>query len=238
LTTRKDFLAASSLFALAPAAAGAATPSPSPSPRASAKRPPLTFTFDRSRFDEILAKPAKHKQCFAATSIEDGGVMFAMNNSIDAYENFLKEGAGAMQAVAVLYHGPSIFMAMNDAAWNEILTPFFKNNVFRSSLPPDHRKDFTSLKLGKGNPFLHSETKDPDDVSIERLASKGSSFFVCHNALAGWSHGISRTLKMSAQDVHRRLMSSIVPSALVVPAGVMAINACQEAKFTYIQSSL
>jgi hypothetical protein len=43
---------------------------------------------------------------------------------------------------------------------------------------------------------------------------------------------------MSAQDVHRRLMSSIVPSALVVPAGVMAINACQEAKFTYIQSSL
>jgi hypothetical protein len=29
-------------------------------------------------------------------------------------------------------------------------------------------------------------------------------------------------------------MAGIVPGALVVPAGVMAINACQEAKFTYI----
>jgi intracellular sulfur oxidation DsrE/DsrF family protein len=33
-------------------------------------------------------------------------------------------------------------------------------------------------------------------------------------------------------------MAGIVPGALVVPAGVMAINACQEAKFTYIQSSV
>jgi intracellular sulfur oxidation DsrE/DsrF family protein len=31
-------------------------------------------------------------------------------------------------------------------------------------------------------------------------------------------------------------MAGILPGALVVPAGVMAINAAQEAKFTYIAS--
>jgi intracellular sulfur oxidation DsrE/DsrF family protein len=233
MTSRKEFLAAGSLFALVPAAAGAATPKPKATPE-----PKLTFDFDRARFEQILAKPAKHKQCFGVTRIEGGSALESMNNSVDAYETFLKEGAGAMQAVAVLYHGSSIFMAMNDALWNELLAPFFRSHNFAKYAPPAIKQDVAHLTLGKGNPFLHSTTNDPDDISVESLAAKGSNFFVCHNAVAGFSGVLADDVKESAGDVHRRLMASIVPAALVVPAGVMAINACQEAKFTYIQSNL
>jgi intracellular sulfur oxidation DsrE/DsrF family protein len=235
LNTRKNFLLTSSVFALAPALADAAAPTRT---HASKKKLPLTFTFDRARFDEILAKPAKHKQCFGATKLEGGGVLFAMHNSIDAYEGYLKEGSGAMQAVAVLYHGASVALALNDAIWNEYITPLFRDKTYLRHATADEREQIAHLTLGRGNPFLRSASKDPDDISVERLVSGGSSFFVCHNAIAGFSGIVSDAVKQPVEKIHAAVMAGIVPGALVVPAGVMAINACQEAKFTYIQSSV
>lgn len=239
MNTRKDFLLASSLLTLAPALADAATPtpSPSPSPKAGAKRPPLTFTFDRARFDEILAKPVKHKQCFGAIKLVPD-VLDGMNNSINAYEEYLKEGVGAMQAAAVLYHGFSIALAFNDALWNEYLIPLLGSKQFQKYASAEERDAVAKVAPGKGNPFLHSASSDPDDVSVERLVSRGSSFFVCHNAIAGASGFIADSSKQPVEKVHAAIMNGIVPGALAVPAGVMAVNACQEAKFTYIQSSL
>jgi hypothetical protein len=49
---------------------------------------------------------------------------------------------------------------------------------------------------------------------------------------------VADALKQPHEKVHAAILAGILPGALVVPAGVMAINACQEAKFTYIQSSL
>ncbi len=162
----------------------------------------------------------------------------SMTNSIDAYDSFLNEGPGALQAVAVLYHGPAIFMALSDAVWNRLIAPFFASHAFQKDAPADMRHDAGHPVAGRGNPYLHSTTNDPDDVSVERLVGKGASFFVCHNALEGFGRYIAQTLKRDVREVRRSLISGVVPGALVVPAGVMAINACQEAKFTYIQASL
>lgn len=215
--SRKDFLAVSSLFALTPALADAASPPPKSESGA------LTFEFDQRRFNEILNKPAKHKQCFGATKIAGGDVLEGMTNSLNAYEQFLKEGPGALQAVAVLYHGLSICLAMNDAIWNELLVPALK------FAPESIRKDIGTAKPGSGNPYR-------DD--FQALVQRGSSFFVCHNAIAGFSELLAGALKQPQANLHARLMAGLLPGALAVPAGVMAVNACQEAKFTYIQSSL
>lgn len=235
LNTRKDFLLASSLFALAPGAAQAAPPAPT---RTKSKPSPLTFEFDQARFNEILAKPAKHKQCFGATQIRGGDVLFGMHNSIQAYQTYLKEGPGTMQAVAVLYHGSAIALALSNTLWNEYLTPLFRDKAFIEHSSPDERREIAKLTLGRGNPFLRSASAAPDDVSVERLVSMGASFFVCHNAIVGFSGLVADVVKQSQEKVHAAVMAGIVPGALVAPAGVMAINACQEAKFTYIQSSL
>ena len=217
MTTRRDFIAASTSIALLPAAA-AATPAP-----ASAATDDLTFTFDRTRFDAILNKPARHKQCFGATKIAGGEVLALMLNSIKAYDDYLKEGAGALQPVAVLYHGNAIGIALNNAAWNELLIPFLQKT-------PVMAKDIPEAKPGKGNPYLARQVPD--------LVARGASFFVCHNAIAGVTYALSEGLGPPAGQIHEALMAAIVPGALVVPAGVMAINACQEAHFTYIQTSV
>lgn len=222
MSTRKDFIAASSLFALAPAVADAA--SPAPAPKAGAAKPPaLTFAFERTRFEELLAKPAKHKQCFGATKIDGGNVMDGMANTMNAYEQYLGEAPGSVQTVAVLYHGASIAMAMSSSVWNDIVFATLK------IAPEKLRKEFGGATPGKGNPYLRD---------LAAVVARGASFFVCHNAIAGFAGMAAGALKEPAEKVHAAIMAGIVPGALVVPAGVMAINACQEAKFTYIQSSL
>ena len=237
MNTRKDFLLAASALTLAPALADAKTASkPSPKPPIYEK---LTFTFDRARFERILREPARHKQCFGATMIDGGSVLGGMNNTINAYEDYLREGTGAMHAVGVLYHSTAVTLALDDAVWNELLSPSFKNAGFLKRMGAQTRADIASLALGKGNPFLHPSKADgPFDSSVERLVSRGAHFFVCHNAIMGFSAAVAHAVKSTPRAVHARLMAGIVPGALVVPAGGMAINACQEAQFTYIQSSL
>lgn len=223
MSTRREFMAAATVAAVAPAVARAAEP------RKAA--PPLPYAFDQKRFNDILNQAAQHKQCFGARKIAQAGVLEEMDNSLNAYEQALHEPKGSLHAVAVLYGGPSILMAASDDFWNEFAAPFFHG------APAELRKDLGDVTLGKGNPYLHSTTRDPDDLSIERLASRGGSFFVCHNAVVGFSDLIATTLKKPVSSVYASMMDGMAPSALVVPAGVMAVNACQEAHFTYIAAS-
>lgn len=223
VNTRKDFIIGTSLFALAPAMADAASPSPSPSAPATPKHAELTFNFDSARFDEILAKPVKHKQCFGAVKVDGGSVMDGMANTMNAYEQYLGEAPGTVQTVAVLYHGAAIALAMSSTLWNDIVLPTVKK------APAEIRDEFSDAKAGKGNPYLNQ---------LAKMVKRGSSFFVCHNAIAGFTGFAVDALKQPKEKIHAAILAGIVPGALVVPAGVMAINACQEAKFTYIQSSL
>ncbi|HEV3153516.1 MAG TPA: hypothetical protein VGZ02_06920 [Candidatus Baltobacteraceae bacterium] len=227
MTTRKSFLASASLFTLSAGIAAAATPAPAASP-APAKDP---YSFDETRFAAVLSRPAKHKQCFGTTKLNNGDVLDGMQNTINAYVQYLHEAASDTHVAAVLYHGASIGLAFNDSIWNEFITPLLPHAGKTLG------EDFSQVPAGKGNPFLHSTTKSSDDVSVERLIAQGGSFFVCHNALSGLAHAAAALLKRPYRPVYEQLLAGVVPGALVVPAGVMAINAAQEAGFTYISAS-
>ena len=125
MTTRKDFLEATPLLALTPAMLGDAPAQAKPPSKKTAKPDPFRYPFDRARFFAMLEKPAAHRQCFGVKAFEDGGALEAMSNSIRAYAEYLGE-PDAVHCAAVLYHGPSIFMAMNDTVWNGVLPQFLK----------------------------------------------------------------------------------------------------------------
>ncbi|HUY41078.1 MAG TPA: hypothetical protein VMV82_05870 [Candidatus Dormibacteraeota bacterium] len=228
--SRKQLLAAGAGVALAPVMAGCAA-----APRARAAGDPH-FQFDEERFAAILAKPAQHRQAFAATALAKATVLNEMVASMYAYEITLAQGAGALHAVAVFYHGASIALAASDRVWNELLIPALPH------LPSSWRAEFdeAGARAGRGNPYLHRRRSMAiqDDASIEALTSRGCTFFVCNNALSGTADTIAEGLHLRPADVYGRLLHGLVPAALAVPAGVMAINACQEAHFTYLQASL
>ncbi len=230
MSTRKDFIVGACIVsATTPLVAAAA---PVAAPQASAPGDSLPkFVFDRAAFRAMLAKAARHRQCFGATKLEGGTVLYEMRSSMEAYDDDLDEGPGALHAAGVLYHGAAIALAMSDDLWNAYLIPA------GSALPDNVKNDLPKdLKPGVGNPFLGSASKDR--VSVEGLVTRGASFFVCHNAIVGFAEIFATALARPRSEVYERVMRGIVPGALAVPSGIMAINACQEAHFTYIQATL
>lgn len=81
------------------------------------------------------------------------------------------------------------------------------------------------------NPFI-----DP----LHALMQRGASFFVCNKALTGLAVSIANLpgAQPSADELLNALQSHVIPGITIVPAGVAALNALQEAKFTYVQVSL
>ena len=233
--SRKQLLVAGAGAALLPATSLAAATNAAP-PRAS-------FVFDEARFNAILAKPARHRQCCASARIADGAVFDAMTSTMYAYEFDLGEGPGTVNEVAVFYHQSGALLGLGDATWRELVIPALPHfdAYLRSEVAgPPHPLAGMRGKASTGNPYLHREahTRLEDDMSIEALASRGCHFFVCNNALLGLSDVLAAAFHERSDVIHRRLLADLVPNAMAVPAGVMAINACQEAHFTYLQAAL
>lgn len=222
MTTRKDFLAMGSLLSTLPQVAQAATAHLS---KPAAREAKLSFNFDKHAFEDALMKPAKHRQCFGAVRLDGGGIIGSMANSILAYDDVLGEGNGSMYAIGVLYHSSAIVLAMNDDVWNDILLPYLKHNA-------DWKKEIPEAKAGGGNPYMKP-------IWVPGLIKlRGGALFVCNNSIMSFAYGAANALSRPVQQVYGEILKGIVPGALVVPSGVMAINACQEARFTYIQTSL
>ncbi len=215
VSTRKDFLAVTSVMVAAPALPPAERIEPAVSGV-------FEWNFNRERFQATIGSSAVHKQCFGATKLSNGDMLRSIESSRQAYASYYP--AEVFHAVAVLYHGYSIVLAMNDTIWDRFIIPAAQKD-------PNISREIPEARPGKGNPYERSG-------SLREQVFKGTSFFVCHNAIVGLSESCARLLGESPIDIHAAIMKGIILGALVVPSGVMAINACQEAKFSYIQLSL
>jgi intracellular sulfur oxidation DsrE/DsrF family protein len=231
MTSRKDFLiATSAIAALTPGAALAAAPTPAAT--ATPAEPPR-FAFDRAAFDTVVNRSAKHRHSFASRVIEDGLVLGTIKNVLDAYENSLDEKPASVTSAAVLYHGYSVLLAFNDGIWNELIIPAAKKMTSTPALA-----DVAKMSVGDGNPYLHKPKDGSYDDSIETLAGRGAYFMACNNAVDGMADAIARALKITPAAAYAQIVGGLVPNGLLVPAGVWAIHALQEAHFTYQQINL
>ncbi len=231
MQTRFDFLAAGTFAALTPALASAAATPASPKPSPEPSMPPLHF--DLAGFNSILAVPAPHRHLFASTKLDGGAVLAAMRNTLNAYVD-VGISLHDVFPVATMYHGASVLLAFDDAMWNEYFIPL------RAKGPSQREffKDFDTVYDAKthGNPCLHKKGGH-EDTSVESLvADAGARFFICNNATVGFARFIAGRLKKQAVAVYNDLASHLVPNGALVPAGVWAVHAIQERKYTLLQA--
>jgi hypothetical protein len=164
MTTRKDFLVASSLAALLPATS---------LPVIAASEQIPAFQFDHARFGQIISRPAAHKHVFAAASVGRGSVLSAMYNTFYTYKNSLNTPLSRVLEIGVLYHGMAVTLALSDQAWSNSILPALPK------LAPDLSADVQTLTLAGGNPILHTGPTGVLAQSFEALVSSGAEFFVC-----------------------------------------------------------
>src|SRR5262249_36102247 len=153
--------------------------------------------FDRNAFESTLQKPYRHRQVFAARSIDGETLFNEMNNSLDAYEHDFGEGPGTLHVAAVLYGGAAS-IALDSVAW--------AHYKIESRVRRDQRE----------NPFV---------PSIQSLMGRGASFFVCNKALTGLAVAYANatsTQARTADDVLADMQKHIINGVTLVPAGVAA----------------
>jgi hypothetical protein len=233
MVSRGDFLAGAALAVASPVAASP-SPSASPTPEPEPSFPPLQF--DAAAFETVLQTRALHRHLFASTRLEGALVLGQMRGVLDAYRDIGVTPADVHPA-AVFYHGLSICLGFDDLVWNEYFIPMQRKNVKSAN---EFAKDFDTVYDTKthGNPCLH-KTGKKDDSSIESLvADCDARFFVCNNAAKGVSQYIGHLLKADPLKVYAALESHLVPNTMLVPAGVWAVHAVQERKYTYLQATL
>ena len=216
----------------APAAATAtATPVPAPAPL-KGYDDVVPFHFDRAAFAAILNRPVEHRQVLAVKSFADArDGLGLMRNSIEAYIDpmYFAAGPNNFHAAAVFYHGSSPLLAVDDSMFAKypLAAAIISFATFTGS---------GKAGIDKG------ATKHPAPLLGELVKAHGASFFVCNNALSGISAYLAEqtapagTAPTRAQVVaiHDDLAAHFLPGAFLVPAGVAAINAAQEAHFTLL----
>ena len=225
MTTRRDFLAAGTAVALVPVAAGAATPSPQPA-----------LNFELAAFSALLERDVPHKHLFASVKADRGEVFSAMRNTLKAYP---ESGTPMSQVhpVAVLYHGASIALAFNDDIWDRYFIPLAKD---KAQATEPAVKDLLTMLDAKthGNPCMKRQGGEWDASIPSLIADSNANFFVCNNAAHGFAGIIADAMKVKSSDVYQALTRNLVPNAMLVPAGVWAVHAIQEHRYTLLQTSL
>ncbi|HEV7179981.1 MAG TPA: hypothetical protein VGN11_08920 [Candidatus Baltobacteraceae bacterium] len=236
MASRKDFLAATALGALAPAAAAASTPAPDAKHNAKPAGGAPHFAFDLASFDAALATQASHKHLFTATKIDGGTVFEAMRNTLKAYRDIGIAWTDVLP-VAVLYHGASIALGFDDSIWKSYFLPVARKH--RKS-PDDAVKDVLSIVTATttGNPAMQKQGGDWDSSIPSLVADAGARIFICNNATGGFASYLARETGKHEDAVYEDLAHHLVPGAMLVPAGVWAVHAVQERRFTLLEATL
>jgi intracellular sulfur oxidation DsrE/DsrF family protein len=207
------------------AATPAVTPAASAPPSAPGTFDTVPFTFDVAGFTAVLNQPFPHRQLVSATSYATASDALAfMNNTLRAYADPRGFNAGpkSVHAAAVLYHGTSCFLALDDSMYAKY---------------PIH-----SIIAGHDGSTAAPNVNAGGADYRELVEKHGASFFVCNNALSGLAGLIAKktadpgtaVTRDQVIAIHDDLAAHFLPGTLLVPAGVAAINAAQEAKFTYL----
>ena len=240
MTSRRDFISAT---ALTIGTASAALPLASAA-QAPAGGPPASG-FNEKAFYARLNAPYRHKQVFATARFAKGAVLAYMLNSLNAYQFGFKDGPGTLHAAGVLY-GTGVVLGFDDYAWREYGLGTFAaldNEDEYLKTPNAHNPH------SDGNPFTRATSSlnvadAPNDEhgfyhdrSMEALRKRGASFFVCSNAVANVGRIVAKAHGKAAAAIKRDLAAHLAPGAILVPAGVAAINAAQEAKFSLFQAT-
>jgi intracellular sulfur oxidation DsrE/DsrF family protein len=188
----------------------------------------------------LLARAVRHRQVFGIRRIAGGMALEQIKNSLNAYEFARREGAGTLHVIAVLY-GPAIALALRDEVWSRLHV---------GAVLARAGEDVAVAPAGVANPYLRNDI-DPDssdpanprsrvnDASLHGLQARGVTFLVCNNALAHFAQTLATTSPAagSVEAAARALRDGMVGGALLVPAGVAALNDAQEARYTYVAAS-
>lgn len=244
LISRSGFLSTTASSALA----ANAIPSPSPSPvqtKPAMMSPEeiaherelykaVAFRFDRERFSAMIGKPYAHRQVTCATSYQSAlEALSHMEKTLKVFADpgGFNAGPNATHVAAVFYGSVSYAISLDDA--------MFAKYPIGLAIDADlHPGDATYTAVWAA---IHSNRDAQEYRAL--VADHDASFLVCNNALSGFAVDIAKRMaggssagvtREQVVAIHDDFSDHFLPGTLLVPAGVAALCAIQEARYTFL----
>ena len=214
------------------ASAGAVAPSPAIARSGSGAAAVSDWQPAMEEMDGWLDKPAsRHRFLFDSTSIDSGiGALGFANNYIHLNETAYGLTPEQLGVVVVFRHF-STPLAYNDSIWSKYGKGFVEKLGIKGEL---------ATRAATANPVLtkSANPKTPPgfdwmaDDTLTKLSDKGVRYAVCGLAtqvIAGMLAGPGGDSKAVDAD----LRANLVPGAVIVPAGIVAVNRAQEHGYSF-----
>lgn len=183
--------------------------------------------------DSWLDRPGtRHRMMFDTLSV-DGA-----NEALGFANNFLHVSGTdyglkpEQSAIVIVFRHMSTPLGFNNAMWAKYGAGFADKLGLKGK---------QAIRAASMNPALTGSPDDDapppgmewmNDGTISKMAAKGVRFAVCGLATAGMAHMMAGK-GGNAEAINTELRSNLVPGALMVPAGIAAVNRAQEHGYTF-----
>lgn len=131
--------------------------------------------------------------------------------------------------VLILRHAAAV-MVLNDSMWD------------RLSLGESYKlKDPTSGESARRNPFINFRQDDKhsiidEDSGLDTLVARGSVVLTCNVALTGLAHRLrAKETQYTSESALVEVRRNVLPGVYVMPSGIFAVSAAQDAGCHYMR---
>jgi intracellular sulfur oxidation DsrE/DsrF family protein len=180
----------------------------------------------REDIDSWLDKPGtRHRMMFDSVSADAAGrALHFANNVYLANQSGYGIGPEAL-GILVILRAMATGYGFNDAMWAKYNKAF----VTMMKLEGDEAE-----KAKTANPLLAgSGGGDDEAVTLSMLHGKGARFAVCGMATHGASMYLAKSTGGDAAAIEAELKANLIPGAVIVPAGILAVGRAQEHGYAF-----
>jgi intracellular sulfur oxidation DsrE/DsrF family protein len=187
-------------------------------------------------FDELLRVPARAKQVYDVTAINDGMFLKNIKNSLNGLHFGFGIPRGQIRIVAGL-HGPANLLNYDDYVWKKYRIGEWLNETDPQTGKPAVRNAYYPTKAAKNasqNP--DDENSVYQDVSVQALQARGVKFLSCHTALEEQARALVRHWKLAQapEEIVKDMLAHVHEGVLVVASMVASFVLLQsEGHYTY-----
>jgi intracellular sulfur oxidation DsrE/DsrF family protein len=219
---RRSFLAragaATAAFGAAFGAQRAGGQTPAAAPAAAGARWQPTHHPQDDWYDQV---PGKHRFFFDVTTTP--GLVEAMQfvgNFYEANKSDYDLAPADLAVIVCLRHNAAPF-GFNDAMWKK----YGETLARRAEYVDQRNKDVTPA----ANPYTPVAAADAARVrGLAGLVRNGARFAICNISTQGIAGMIARAVDGKRDEIYKELAANLIPSARLVPAGILAVNRAQE----------
>lgn len=190
-------------------------------------------------FTKLVTHPARAKQVYDVTRIDDGKFLNNIKNSLNGLHFGFSIPEDQIKVVAAL-HGPANLLNYDDSVWKK----YQVGDWLTVTDPATGRPAETNIFFPKGASATGKSADDPQNEhsalqgkSIEALQARGVQFLSCHTAVEEQARAIvhRQNLSVAPEVVVQDMLAHTLPGVLVVASMVAAIALLQsEGHYSYI----